>query len=352
MKSSQPLRTADQKIVLKKPLHCIAVLGAGIAGLSCATELQQAGAKVTMFEKSGGAAGRMSTRRGEDWQCDHGAQYFTARDPDFLAELKRWQQAGVAELWTPRISVVRGESPRDNAERLAADMQQIDRFVGVPRMTAPGHWLADRLQIMTETTVKQLQRRADGWHLFFAEHAWLDEYFDAVLLALPAPQAITLLGPLAPELSEVARGSTMRGSWAMILRFAAQVALPFDAAFVNAEPLRWIARDSSKPRRQGLETWLLHASAEWSEAHIEENGTRVAQELLDAFRQLGGPEPAAWTAHRWRYADTEPALSKVFAWDAEQELGLCGDWLNGGKVEGAWLSGSALARQVIENFRA
>ena len=71
--------------VLKKRIRCIAVVGAGIAGLSCATELQQAGATVRIFEKSGGAAGRMSTRRGEDWQCDHGAQYFTARDPGFLA---------------------------------------------------------------------------------------------------------------------------------------------------------------------------------------------------------------------------------------------------------------------------
>ena len=52
-----------------------AVIGAGIAGLSCATVLQQAGLKVSLFDKSHGPAGRMSTRRGDGWQCDHGAQY-------------------------------------------------------------------------------------------------------------------------------------------------------------------------------------------------------------------------------------------------------------------------------------
>lgn len=100
-----------------------------------------------------------------------------------------------------------------------------------------------------------------------------------MLLALPAPQAATLLGPLAPDLSELARSSTMRGSWAMMLRFAAQVALPFDAAFVNTGPLRWIARNSSKPGRHGLETWLLHASAAWSETHIPpcQNSCRLFQ---------------------------------------------------------------------------
>ena len=47
----------------------MAVIGGGIAGLSCATVLQQAGLKVSVFDKSRGAAGRMSTRREDGWQC-------------------------------------------------------------------------------------------------------------------------------------------------------------------------------------------------------------------------------------------------------------------------------------------
>ena len=65
-------------------------------------------------------------------------------------------------------------------------------------------------------------------------------------------------------------------------------------------------------------------------------------------RLLGGPAPLAATAHRWRYADTEPALMQGSWWDAQMRLGLCGDWLHGGKVEGAWLSGRALAQQVLK----
>lgn len=54
-------------------LHSIAAVGAGIAGLSCATALQQAGLTVSLFDKSRGPAGRVGTRRNTDWQCDHGA---------------------------------------------------------------------------------------------------------------------------------------------------------------------------------------------------------------------------------------------------------------------------------------
>ncbi len=292
----------------------------------------------------------MSTRRGQDWQCDYGAQYFTVRDLEFRAEVARWERAGVAGLWNPRLRVLNGESLRDHLAQVAAATGSVARFVGIPRMTAPARWLADALRVSAQTRIEQLQRRSDGWRLLSAEQGWLEQRFDAVLLALPAPQVVPLLQPLAPDLAAVARGVTMRGTWAMMLRFSAPVALPLDAAFVNAGPLRWIARDSSKPGRNSAETWLLHGSAQWSEAHIDDDAAHVAQALLKAFRQLGGPEPRAWSAHRWRYAAAEPALAIVCAWNAERGLGLCGDWLADGKVEGAWLSGRALAQRILSSF--
>jgi len=322
--------------------HHTAVIGAGIAGLSCAAALQRAGMQVSVFDKSRGPAGRMSTRRGEDWQCDHGAQYFTARDPDFRAEVSRWVDAGVAARWTPRLQVL-GDRTRHTPD------PALERFVGLPRMTAPARLMAATLALAPRSTIQQLERRNEGWHLRSAEHGWLAQRFDAVVLAVPAPQAVPLLEQPAPRLAALAASAAMRGCWALMLRYSARVELPFDAAFVNEGPLRWIARNSSKPGRSGPETWLLHASGEWSEAHLEQDAEAAAADLLQAFRQLGGPAPQSWSAHRWRYADTEPALEQGCAWSGEQALGLCGDWLNGGKVEGAWRSGRLLARQVLQS---
>jgi monoamine oxidase len=42
----------------------VAIIGAGLAGLSCASALAKAGMQVKVFEKSRGLAGRMSTRKG------------------------------------------------------------------------------------------------------------------------------------------------------------------------------------------------------------------------------------------------------------------------------------------------
>ena len=328
----------------------IAVIGAGLAGLSCAQALLQAGHTVHVFDKSRGPSGRMSTRRAEDaagpWQCDHGAQYFTARDPQFRAEVARWQQAGVAALWGARLASFDGTAWTTPATPL-------ERFVGAPRMTSPAGWLVQSLQqagdralAQWQTTVQKLERHADGWAITSAEHGLHPQRYSAVLLAVPAPQAVPLLHPVAPTGAAVASSARMRGSWAVMLRYASPVTLPWEGAFINTGPLRWVARDSSKPGRTGQETWLLHASAEWSEAHIEDNAESVTAALLAAFAHLGGPAPLAATAHRWRYADTEVPLTQGGWWNAGLTLGLCGDWLNGGKVEGAWLSGRALAQQV------
>ncbi|CAN7445681.1 NAD(P)-binding protein [Acidovorax sp. LjRoot38] len=327
----------------------IAVVGAGLAGLSCAQALLQAGHTVHVFDKARGPSGRMSTRRAEDdngpWQCDHGAQYFTARDPAFRAEVARWQQAGVAALWDARLASFDGTAWSNPATPL-------ERFVGTPRMTTPAAWLVQHLGAPAlaqwQTTVQRLDHSEGGWTITSAEHGPHSPRYSAVLLAVPAPQAVPLLTPVSPAGAALAASARMRGSWAVMLRYASPAALPWEGAFINTGPLRWVARDSSKPGRTGQETWLLHASPEWSEAHIEDSAEAVTTALLAAFAALGGPTPLAATAHRWRYADTEPALTQGSWWDAQMRLGLCGDWLHGGKVEGAWLSGRALAQQVLK----
>ena len=332
------------------PQH-IAIVGAGLSGLSCAQALIAAGHTVHLFEKSRGASGRMSTRRGDaagqPWQCDHGAQYFTASDPAFRAEVARWEAAGAAALWNAQIASFDGN-------HWSAPATPTERFVGTPRMTSPAISMVQdldaKLHLHLQTTVQQVQRVPQGWMLTSTEHGQHSTRYDALLLAVPAPQVLPLLADVSAAGTALAASVRMRGSWALMLRCAARVELPFDGAFINAGPLRWMARDSSKPGRSGPETWLLHATPEWSEAHIEDDAAVVTAALLDAFAALGGPAPdaaIATSAHRWRYADTESALSLGSWWDAHAQLGLCGDWLNGGKVEGAWLSGRALAQQVL-----
>ncbi len=319
----------------------IAVIGAGLAGLACAKQLQAAGLSVTVFEKSRGTGGRLCTRRGADWQADHGAQYFTARTLAFREQVDVWLAAGVVARWSPEITVF--GAVRSNTQETPA------RYVGVPGMSAPAKALADGLLIHNGYTVKQLEQDAAGWRIATVEHGWLDERYSGLIVAVPAPQATPLLATISPTLAGVAARTRMTPSWTLLAQFDDRVALPFDAAFVNEGPLRWLARNSSKPARQGQESWVIQATATWSEAHLEDTPDDVARDLLEAFRALGGPEPLAVSMHRWRYADCQ-AETFGSVWDSGLKVGLCGDWLHGGKVEGAWLSGRHLAATLLESL--
>lgn len=53
----------------------IAIIGAGIAGLSFATALQNAGFKVTVLEQSRAVSGRLSTRVAESWPINQSALF-------------------------------------------------------------------------------------------------------------------------------------------------------------------------------------------------------------------------------------------------------------------------------------
>ena len=316
----------------------IAIIGAGMAGLSCAAALSAAGHHVVVFDKSRGPGGRMCTRRGDGWQADHGAQYFTASDPLFQRQVAHWVDSGAVAVWQMTPAVLGS----DHVPLREAPL----RYVGVPGMSAPAHALADGLPVHTGHTIQALSRAADGWRLTSVEHGLLAGVYAHVIVALPSPQAASLLAGTCRPLSDLAAAQSMVPCWTVMAQLAAPAALGFDAAFVNAGPLRWIARNNSKPGRGGQDCWVLQAHAQWSAEHLEDDAASVSAALLAAFSQLGAPAAVAISTHRWRYANCD-AGQLGSAWQPEPGIGLCGDWLHGGRVEGAWLSGQHLARRIL-----
>ena len=321
----------------------VAVIGAGIAGLSCATHLQALGFEVEVFEKSRGPSGRMSTRQGKGWSADHGAQYFTARDPLFKHEVDAWIADGIVACWNPIIGVFEeGRWRKSSANE--------SRYVANPGMNRIGQHLASTLPLHLNQTIDQLMPINERWQLGSTESGLFISLFDYLVLALPAPQAAVLTKTLPSEIQEICHSVNMDGCWTAMARFSERPSFPFDAAFVNGEIISWICRNQSKPYRSGQESWTIHASTKWSQENIELAPQEASIELFACAKQLGlDCSDAEISIHRWRYASgfTDPSPEFVFL--PKLNLGLCGDWLNGGRVEGGWLSGRKLADQ-IENI--
>lgn len=319
----------------------VAVIGAGIAGLSCASQLQSSGISVDVFEKSRSPSGRMSTRRTPEWSADHGTQYFTARDPRFIQELKRWISNGVADLWNPKLMVYA-------AGIWDKSYSQETRYVGTPNMNSPGKFLAEGLSIHYEKTISQLERSGDQWSLRCHEISDMSARYDFVVLAIPAPQASELLKGLDSRALGIADSAQMKACWTIMGLFPKQSTANFDAAFINQEIISWICQNGSKPLRQGKQIWTIHGNPDWSQGNVELSKEEAQSQMMECLTDIGFDcRDSEISLHRWHYASGALAHPIDFLLRNDVSLGLCGDWLHGGRVEGAWLSGLKLAEALI-----
>jgi predicted NAD/FAD-dependent oxidoreductase len=320
----------------------IAIVGAGIAGLACARRLTAGGADVRIFDKARGPGGRLATRRGDGWQADIGAQYFTARHPGFQDSVAVWAASGVVARWPAEpVRLERGSiTARDDGR---------ERWVGVPRMSALSRHLVQGLDIAPGRSIVALEQ-GPGWSLREAEGPTHGP-FDAVVIALPAPQTAALLRPVAAALADEAAAVPMRGCWTAVLTVDSG-SPPFEAAFVIDHPLRWIAHDGSKPGRDGDATWIAHASPDWSDPRLDWTPERVLPALVSLFADATGLADEAvrgLAAHKWRYSQSPAPHAAGFLLDSERAIGTCGDWCNGNRVEGAWVSGDEIAKRLLQH---
>jgi len=316
----------------------IAIIGAGMAGLACATKLKAAGRDLRVFDKGRGPGGRMAARRveiaGETVRFDHGAQYFTARDPDFRAAVEEWEAIGAVAQWD------------------AASKREDDpAFVGTPGMNGPIKAMVDDIgNVAWSTRIETLEREGDQWRLSTTEGTV--HTAKAVLVAIPAEQASDLLQKPAPEFADVASSVVSEPCWAVMAAFAQSLPIASDTVRDPTKKIVWAARNSAKPERTGAEAWLLHASPSRSRQVIDRPKEEAAEILLaDFFAQTGmAPvEPIHLVAHRWLYAQPASLTGEPARFDAQRGIGIAGDYLHSPRVEGAWLSGRALATRVLED---
>lgn len=323
----------------------IAIIGAGMAGLSCARVLSDGGFDVTVFDKGRGPGGRMSTRRvttplGEV-SFDHGAQYFTARDAGFKALVGSLLEVAAVGEWT-------GSLVRRAGEGTTSPLANEPLYVGTPGMNGIIRAMSQGLNVSWGVRVETLAQEGARWSLRSEAHVDLGS-FDQIVCAVPAEQVAPLLQDHAPTLADHARAISSLPCWAGMFVFDAPLAMPFDAIRLqNHVSLDFIAANHTKPARGEVCAYVVHAHAAWSQAHLEDGAEDVANQLCAALVAFddNAPNLVFSAAHRWRYAKVEVENGPMFCYDAYARIGTCGDYLCGPRVESAWLSGHRLGKAI------
>ncbi len=300
----------------------VAVVGAGICGAACANVLGAAGVAVEVFERGRAPGGRMASPSVHGRRVDLGAAYFTVKDDDFAGLVDGWSKRGLAREWTDTFDAY---GPK-----------------GHERKTGPARWAApDGLRSLVRDLLP-----AAGLGREIADLAELDH--DAVVLAMPDPQAARLLGTDALEWVDyepviaVALGYEQR-AWS------------FDAAFVNDDPDLTLIADDGSRRGDGAPVLVAHTTSELARRHLDEPSAAQAPVADAVTRVLGLAEPQWTHAHRWTFA--KPAGTHGGApfgvLDGDRPVGLCNDsWCPEGspRVESAWQSGRRLGIELANRL--
>jgi renalase len=327
----------------------IAIIGTGMAGITLARQLDRQ-AKITLFEKSRGVSGRLSTRRLGDHEFDHGAQFFTARSKSFQQFLAPFISKGLVAQWQPKaLTLAFNEKPykRDWFE---------PHYVAVPRMNSLCKHLSDNLDINLKTNITGLKkssaRDSPGWILHTGDTVW-QETFDWVISTAPANQTMTLFKDhLAPEFLLEDTGLTsakLSPCYSLMLGFSQSLSLGFEAARVKNLGIKWIMVNSSKPGRPQIPTLVVQSSNQWAEDHLKDSDDQVITQMMTELESVLDqplPETAVQSLQRWRYSRVEQTLEPDYLLDLENSLAGSGDWCLSGRVEGAFLSAKRLARRM------
>lgn len=300
----------------------IAVIGSGLAGLSAAARLAEAGHGVAVFDKGRGPGGRLATRRAADAVFDHGAPLFTPGDSGFNGFLERAVRDGTAATWQGGV-------------------------VGVPDMKAPLRPLADAVELNQGVCISALCRD-EGWDLLDTEGRRHGP-FGRVICTTPAPQAAVLAADL-PAIAGALGAVRMAPQWTVMLGWGepvgADVKLSRPGGVIDT-----VQRMAAKPGRPARpEAWVVHASAGWTRANLDAGRAAIPGLLLPELAKALGlrlPAPGHADAHRWLYARTEVPLGRPFLSDPEGTLLFGGDWALGPDAGHAWASGTAMAEAVL-----
>ncbi|MGO1246539.1 MAG: NAD(P)/FAD-dependent oxidoreductase [Oceanisphaera sp.] len=320
----------------------IAIIGAGLAGLTLARELRDQ-AEISLFEKARGLGGRMSTRRNATHQWDHGAQFFTARSQAFTSLLAPFIDAGTVVEWQPNIITL---SPSDKPFKRPWFEPH---YVAAPGMNFLLKAMSDGLNIQLSTRVETVTRAHDQWQLYDENNQLLGEY-DWVVSSAPLPQTQALL-PKALLGDDLAQYQ-MLPCYALLLTVDDADLPHWDAAKVNHSAIRWISFNHRLPgRNMKAGTVVVHTGSDWAAEHLEDDQEQVKETLLNTFCELTNISPHKITGaqlHRWRYALSVEVLEpeSEFILNAEQGLAACGDWCLGGRVEAAFTSAHQLAKAL------
>ena len=323
----------------------VAIIGAGFSGSIIAQRLCKGGLAVTVFEKSRGSGGRLSSNKSLDISFDLGLPYFESNNLDFTNWLT--QQPSI-QMWK---TTQRNFLPQKN-------YQHKNYYVATPRQSALTRQLIDEADFRPNCKVKTITEHNGQFHITSDTDIDLG-YFDSVIITAPARQTFDLLTSLVFQhptnnhlgnIATLTKSLTYSSSWVLVIKTLATKEA--DVLLGDHPILARCVRQSAKPDRLSdskFDIWTIEANQQWSEENIEPANQQVL--ITQAFLKTVSTEIVETIKlHRWLYAQ-HTGTNQKYLWDKECKLGCSSDWLSKtGALEELWAKANLLSDRIIKDL--
>ena len=314
------------------------VLGSGVAGSTIANMLSKK-YSVHVFDKARGSGGRSSNKKfKKNLSFDHGVQYISPKSKKFKKFTQKLLKKKIFKNWEGNHLDFTFKKKPNNA-----------KYIGTKGNNALIKYQLKGIKQFFTSKIIKIEHKKYFWKITFSDKS--SYQFKALILTCPFPQLKKIARNYLDK--KIANLKVqMQPNITVMVAFKNQKNLPISSIKFDDETLAWAANENSKKRfKSNFNLWTLQASLKWSKKTINKykNNNSVMNKLISRFINLTGFEKNKIIhkkIHGWKYSYNYKKTPFLSNWNKKYQLGICGDWFDGPKVENAWISANDLAKKI------
>ena len=314
------------------------VLGSGVAGSTIANILSKK-YSVQVFDKARGPGGRSSNKRFKNnLSFDHGVQYISPKSKLFTKYIKKLHKNKILKFW------------EDNHLDLTFEKKPSSKkYIGTRANNDLAKYNLKNIDKSFDSPVAKIYFNKYFWEITLKNKS--KHQFKSLIITCPFPQ-LKKLAKNYLDKTILKLKVQMQPNITVMIALKNQKNLPISSIKFNDDILAWAANENSKKRfKSNINLWTLQATLKWSKKNINKykNDKSIMNQLIKRFIKLTGfkrNKIIFKKIHGWKYSYNYQKTPYLSLWNKKYNLGVCGDWLNGPKVENAWLSANDLARKI------
>ncbi len=296
----------------------IAIIGAGFSGCNLYNNLKEKYEDITIFEKSRGVGGRLSTKYIEDKFIDHGTSSLIPITDDlkfFCLDLAK-------------NSVLKAK---------------YDEFIPKNGIDSICKFLIDEKDLLINTKIIKAQNSNNKW-ILEDENQNIYEDFDLLFITIPAPQILEMQIELPDDFKQKLSAIKYDSVFSLILYSNENLKLDENRLYENVD-VSDIINNSKKYSYKDFSSYIIHSTKEFANCVNHKSKEDIYEIFLENFDEELQKELNKFTIvpHLWKYANAKNSLDMPYFLNKEKNLGICGDYFNHNNLEAAFSSSELLA---------